>query len=142
MGALHIFAARRLHKQDPVKQKAGYDRGFELVKLAEKLGPRNGAVVSVASASYIALPDSFAMAPHVIEMLEGMRKGMGPAFKKFAHHGQQRLLLTLGQAYAKTGQSEKAKAAFDEALAVNGNSVEAGLIRAELEKLAAVPAKN
>jgi hypothetical protein len=36
LGALHIFAARRLHKQDPAKQKAGYDRGFELVKLAEK----------------------------------------------------------------------------------------------------------
>jgi uncharacterized protein HemY len=67
-------------------------------------------------------------------MLEGMRQGMGPAFKRFAHHGQQRLLLTLGQAYARTGQSEKAKAAFDEALAVNTNSVEAGLLRSEFRK--------
>jgi len=142
LGALHIFAARRLHKQDPAKQKAGYDRGFELVKLAEKLGPRDGAVISVASGSYIVLPDSYGMAPHVIEMLEGMRQGMGPAFKRFAHHGQQRLLLTLGQAYARTGQSEKAKAAFDEALAVNTNSVEAGLLRSELEKLTAGPAKK
>jgi tetratricopeptide (TPR) repeat protein len=141
LGALHIFTARRLHKQDPVKQKAGYDRGFELVKLAEKLDPRHGAVVSVAAASYIVLPDSYAMAPHVVEMLEGMRKAMGPVFKRFAHHGQQRLLLTLGQAYVKTGQPEKAKAAFDEALAVNGTSVEAGMLRSELAKLSAPPVK-
>jgi uncharacterized protein HemY len=67
---------------------------------------------------------------------------MGSHFKKFAHHGQQRLLLTLGQAYAKTGQNDKAKAALDEALAVNGNSVEAGLIRSELEKLPGQTAKN
>ncbi len=142
LGALHIFSARRLHKKDLAKQKAGYERGFELVKLAEKLAPRHGAVISVAAGSYIVLPESYGMAPHVIEMLEGMRMGMGPHFKKFAHHGQQRLLLTLGQAYAQTGQSEKAKAAFDEALAVNGNSVEAGLIRSELEKLTAGAAKK
>jgi uncharacterized protein HemY len=141
LGALHIFAARRLHKQDPAKQKAGYDRGFELVRQAEKLGPRNGAVIAVASASYIVLPDSYAMAPHVIEMLEGMRKGMGPVFKKYAHHGQQRLLLTLGQAYVKTGQADKARAAFDEALAVNADSVEAGMLRSELAKLSTPPVK-
>lgn len=141
LGALHVFAARRLHKQDAAKQKAGYDRGFELVKLAEELGPRDGAVLSIASGSYIVLPDSYGMAPHVVGMLEGMRKGMGPAFKRFAHHGQQRLLLTLGQAYVKTGQPDKARAAFDEALAVNADSVEAGLLRSELAKLTASPVK-
>lgn len=137
LGALHIFAADRLYKKDAAKQKTGYDRGFELVKQAEKLGPREGAVLSVAAGSYIVLPDSYGMAPHVAGMLEGMRKGMGPYFKKFAHHGQQRLLLTLGQAYAKTGRPEKAKVAFDEALAVNGSTVEAGLLRSELAKLGA-----
>lgn len=136
LGALQILRATHLEKKDPAKQKASFERGYELIKLAEKLDPRNGAVTSVVSASYLWLPDSYGMAPHVVEMLEGMIKGMGPYFKKFAHHGQQRILLTLGQAYAKTNQPEKAKAAFDEALAVNGTSYEAGLLRAELKKLA------
>jgi len=68
-------------------------------------------------------------------MLEGMRKGMGPYFQNFSHHGQQRILLTLGQAYAKTGAPEKARAAVGEALKVNETTREAGLIRAELAKL-------
>lgn len=135
LGALHILRAMHLEKNDAAKQKASFERGFELIKLAEKLAPQHGAVLSVASASYLWLPDSYGMAPHVVGMLEGMRKGMGPMFKKFAHHGQQRLLLTLGQAYVKTGQSDKAKAAFDEALAVNTTSYEAGLLRAELAKM-------
>ena len=135
LGALHILRAMHLEKNDAAKQKASFERGFELIKLAEKLAPQHGAVLSVASASYLWLPDSYGMAPHVVGMLEGMIKGMGPYFKKFAHHGQQRILLTLGQAYAKTGQPEKAKAAFDEALAVNGTSYEAGLLRAELAKM-------
>jgi len=81
------------------------------------------------------MPDSYGMAPHVVEMLEGMRKGMGPYFQNFSHHGQQRILLTLGQAYAKTGAPEKAKAAFGEALKVNESSHEADLVRTELAKL-------
>ena len=81
------------------------------------------------------MPDSYGMAPHVVEMLEGMRKGMGPYFQNFSHHGQQRILLTLGQAYAKTGAPEKARAAFGEALKVNESSHEADLVRTELAKL-------
>lgn len=135
LGALHIIRARRLEKNDAVKQKASYDRGFEVVKQAEKTDPRNGAVISIASASYLWLPDSYGMAPHVVGMIEGMRKGMGPMFTKFSHHGQQRLLLTLGQAYLRTGQNEKAKIAFNEALQVSDTSKEAGLIKAELAKL-------
>lgn len=137
LGSLHILRGLRVEKdkKDAVKQKASFDRGFELIKLAEKLDPRNGAVTSVVSASYLWLPDSYGMAPHVVEMLEGMRKGMGPMFKKFAHHGQQRLLLTLGQAYIKTGQKDKARTAFDEGLAVNSTSREAGMLRSELAKL-------
>ncbi len=135
LGALHILKGRRLEKNDPAKQKASYDRGFELVKLAEKAGPRHGAVLSIASASYLWLPDSYGMAPYVVGMLEGMRKGMGPMFQKFSHHGQQRLLLTLGQAYARTGQNEKARIVFDEGLKVSDRTLEAGLLRAELAKL-------
>ncbi|MGH9946395.1 MAG: tetratricopeptide repeat protein [Pyrinomonadaceae bacterium] len=135
LGALHVFAARRLHKENPEMQKTEFEKGFELLQLAEKVDPNHGAVVSIASASYIILPDSYAMAPHVVEMLEGMRKGMGPMFARFSHHGQQRLLLTLGQAFVKTGATEKARAAFDEALKINENSREAGLIKAEIARL-------
>ena len=60
---------------------------------------------------------------------------MGPAFKRFHAHGQQRLLLTLGQAYVRQGNRERAKTLFDEALAVNGTSREAGLIRREIDKI-------
>ena len=69
------------------------------------------------------------MVPHVIEIIEGTRKAMGPAISKFHPHGQQRLLMTLGQAYARQGNREKARSLFDEALAVNGTSREAGLIK-------------
>lgn len=135
LGSLHVLRALRIENKEAAKQKASFDKGFEILQLAEKLGPQHGAVVSIASASYLWLPDSYGMAPHVIEMIEGMRKAMGPYFKKFAHHGQQRLLLTLGQAYVRVGQSEKAVPLFEEALAVNTASREAGYLRAELKKL-------
>jgi tetratricopeptide (TPR) repeat protein len=135
LGSLHILSGSRLFKTEPVKQKAEFDLGLQLIKTAEKLAPRDGAVVSVASASYLWLPDSYGMVPHVIEILEGLMKGMGLYFKKFAHHGQQRILLTLGQAYARTGQPSKAQSLFEEGLRVNGESDEAGLLKAELAKL-------
>lgn len=135
LGALHILRGVRLEKDNAARQKASFDKGFELVKLAEKLDPRNGAVTSVASGSYLWLPDSYGMAPHVVEMLEGMIKGMGPYFKKFADHGQQRIMLTLGQAYLKTGALDKARVAFDEGLAVNTTSREAKLLRSEIDRM-------
>lgn len=135
LGSLHVLRAVRLEKKDPARQKASFEKGYELVKLAEKLDPRHGAVVSVASATYLWLPDRYGMAPHVIEMLEGMIKGMGPMFKKFHHHGQQRILLTLGEAYARVGNKEKAITLFNEALAINTTSREAGLLRGELKRL-------
>ena len=138
-GALYTNIGRRLDKADPAKQKADFDKGFELLQRAEKLAPRHGAVVSVTSASYLDLPESYGMAPHVVEQLEGMRKGMGPMFDKFSHHGRQRLLLTLGRAYAATGQPDKARANFDEALAINQESTEANLLKSELAKLAPKP---
>lgn len=135
LGSLQVLRAMRVEKGDAAKQKVSYDRGFSMLRLAEKIDPRHGAVVAIASASYLWLPDSYGMAPHVVEMLEGMRKAMGPYFQKFSHHGQQRLLLTLGQAYVRVGQSEKAVALFEEALAVNTTSHEADYLRAELKKL-------
>lgn len=135
LGSLHILRGVRLEKGDAKKQNTSFDKGFELIKLAEKLDPRNGAVTSVVSTSYLWLPDSYGMAQHVVDMLEGMRQGMGPMFKKFAHHGQQRILLTLGQAYIKIGKSDKAVLLFEEALDVNTTSREAALLRAELKKL-------
>ena len=135
LGSLQILRAMRVEKGNASKQKASNDRGFEMLKRAEKIDPRHGAVVAIASASYLWLPDSFGMAPHVVEMLEGMRKGMGPYFQKFSHHGQQRLLLTLGQAYVRVGQQAKAISLFEEALVVDGDSHEADLLRSELKKL-------
>lgn len=135
LGSLYTLRAQRLDPDDSASQKSNFERGFELLRRAEKLAPTHVAVLSVASASYLYLPDSYGMAPHVVEMLEGLRKAVGPMFSKFSHHGQQRLLLTLGQAYVRTGQSEKARVCFDEALVVNQQSREADLIKAELAKL-------
>lgn len=135
-GALWVFVAARLNANEPAKQKENFDRGFALLRKAEQLaGPRDGAVTSIAAGSYVELPASYGMAPHVIGMIEGMRRGMGPAFDQFSHHGRQRLLLTLGRAYAMTGETEKARANFDEALKVNQTSVEAELLRTQLAKL-------
>jgi tetratricopeptide (TPR) repeat protein len=142
LGAFYVIEGQRVYEKDAVKQKAAYDRGFELIKKAEAADPRNGAVVSIASATYIFLPDSYGMVPHVIEMLEGMIKGMGPYFQKFSHHGQQRILLILGQAYARTNQPEKARVRFDEALKVEAASDEAILIKKELRKLGPVAEKT
>lgn len=136
-GALWTLVGQRLDKKDPAKQKADYDKGFALLQKAEKLAPRHGAVISVTTASYLDLPESYGMAPHVVGTLEGMRKAMGPMFERFSHHGRQRLLLTLGRAYAQMGQADKARANFDEALKINQESVEAALLKAELGKLAA-----
>src|SRR5687768_5672125 len=142
LGALHIFAADRLEEKGSAKQKAGYDKGFEILRHAEKVDPRNGALQAIASGSYIILPDSYGMVPHVIEIIERMRKAMGVNFSKFHAHGQQRLLMTLGQAYARQGKREKARSLFDEALAVSGTSREAGLIKKELAKLERPEAKK
>lgn len=142
LGALHIFAADRLEEKGSAKQKAGYDKGFEILQHGEKVDPRNGALQAIASGSYIVLPDSYGMVPHVIEIIEGMRKAMGPAFSRFHPHGQQRLLMTLGQAYARQGNREKARSLFDEALAVSVTSREAGLIKKELAKLEGQEAKK
>lgn len=133
-GALWTFYAGRIEK-DAAKQKETYGKAFALLQRAQKADPRNGAVMSITAGSYVDLPKSYGMAPVVVGMIEGMRQGMGPAWEQFSHHGRQRLLLTLGRAYAQVGQNDKAKKNFDEALAINGESAEARLIRTEQAKL-------
>ena len=68
-----------------------------------------------------------------------MRAMMGPVFTRQSHHGQQRILLTQGQAYAKMGQVDKARACFEEGLRVGGESAEAALLKAEMNKLKVKP---
>jgi len=137
LGALQGLIGQRLEKNDADKQQASYQRSYDLLSKALKTDPRNGAVVSVVSAGYLYLPDSFGTAPIVAKMLEQMRQQIGPMFKHFSHHGQQRILLTQGQAYARMGQTEKARACFEEGWKVNQESVEAALIKAEIDKLKA-----
>jgi tetratricopeptide (TPR) repeat protein len=134
-GALWVFLGGRRDAGDPAKQKEDFDKGFELLQRAERIAPRNGAVGAITAGSYVELPKSYGMAQHVVDMLEGMRRGMGPAWDQFSHHGRQRLLLTMGRAYAQVGKPAEARARFDEALKINEQSAEAGLLRTELSKL-------
>jgi len=132
-GALLTQQSQR--SKDPAERKAKGQQGLDLLKKALQLAPRNGAVLAITAGSFIALADDFGTAPLAAEIMEKIRAGMGPMFSKFSHHGQQRLLLTQGQAYAKMGQTDKARACFDEALKVDQDSVEARLVRDEIGKL-------
>jgi len=135
LGSMIVFNAVRNEANDATAQQASFDRGIALVQQAQQRAPRHGAVISIATATYVELPASYGMAPQVIGMLEGMRQGMGPTWEQFSHHGRQRLLLTLGRAYAQIGDVTKARRSFSDALAINGTSTEAGLIKTALGKL-------
>jgi tetratricopeptide (TPR) repeat protein len=102
---------------------------------AQKVGPRDGAVLSVSCATYLFFPDSYNTAPRSAAIAESIRKEMGPYFSRFAPHGQQRILLTQGQAYVRMGRVEDARACFEEGLKVSTETVEHGLLEVELEKL-------
>ncbi|HKG23241.1 MAG TPA: tetratricopeptide repeat protein [Blastocatellia bacterium] len=121
-------------KDEGERQAAG-KLAVERLKRAQQLAPANGAVLSVAAASYITLHDSFKTAPLAAEAMEKLRAGMGPRFSSFSHHGQQRILLTQGQAYIKMGEAEKARACLEEGLKVDPESTEAMMIKAALGKL-------
>lgn len=135
LGSMIVFNAVRNEAHDATAQQASFDKGVALVQKAQQRAPRHGAVISIATATYVELPARYGMAPHVIGMLEGMRQGMGPTWERFSHHGRQRLLLTLGRAYAQTGDVAKARSSFSDALVINGTSTEARLIKTELGKL-------
>lgn len=133
VGALAALQSQR--SKDPAIRKAKGEQGLELLKKAQQLGPGNGAVLAVTGASFMFLADDFGTAPLAAETMEKIRAMMGPMFSKFSHHGQQRILLTQGQAYAKMGQSDKARVCFEDGLKVDQDSTEAVMLKAELNKL-------
>jgi Flp pilus assembly protein TadD len=133
LGALAGLKAQK--SKDAAERDALFRQSFEMLKRAQQLSPNHGAVLSVTGASYLFLPDSFNAAPLAAEAMERIRQLMGPMFDKFSHHGRQRILLTQGQAYARLGQMEKARACFDQALKIDQESVEASLIKTEIAKL-------
>jgi len=133
LGALS--ALESLRSKDPAVRKAKGEQGLELLKRAQQLGPGNGAVLAVTGGSFMFLADDFGTAPLAAQTMEKIRAMMGPMFPKFSHHGQQRILLTQGQAYAKMGQGDKARACFEEGLKVDQESPEASLLKDELARL-------
>jgi tetratricopeptide (TPR) repeat protein len=130
-----LAALESLRSKDPSVRKARGERGLELLKKAQQLGPGNGAVLAVTGGSFMFLADDFGTAPLAAQTMEKIRAMMGPMFNKFSHHGQQRILLTQGQAYAKMGQGDKARACFEEGLQADPASTEAIMLKAELDKL-------
>lgn len=132
-GAIAGLKAQRT--KDTAERDTEFAKSFELLKKAQQLEPRNGAVLAVTGVGFLNLPDSFNAAPIAAQTMENIRRGMGPMFKQFSHHGQQRILLTQGQAYVKMGRKDDARKCFEEALAVDQESVESHLIKAELAKL-------
>jgi len=137
LGALAALVAQR--SKDATQRDSEFKRSFELLKKAQALAPGHPAVLAVTGASYLFLPDSFGAAPLAAANMEKMRAMMGPMFTRQSHHGQQRILLTQGQAYAKMGQVDKARACFEEGLRVDGESAEAALLKAEMNKLKVKP---
>jgi hypothetical protein len=133
LGALAALQSQR--SKDPAARKAKGEQGLELLKKAQQLGSGNGAVLAVTGGSFMFLADDFGTAPLAAQTMEKIRSMMGPMFSKFSHHGQQRILLTQGQAYAKMGLSDKARACFEEGLQVDQSSTEAAMLKAELDKL-------
>ncbi len=108
-------------------------RADELVKKALELEPNNVGVLSVVAGVYnVGNPDP----EKAIEITERIRKLLGAEFKNWSSHGQERILLTQGRAYASAGRLKEAQACFEDGLAVNR-----ALFQAELDKLATkVPA--
>jgi tetratricopeptide (TPR) repeat protein len=139
LGSLEALVARRT--KDPAARKAAFDRALALLDRAQSLAPDHLAVLAIAGASFLWFPESYDLTPRAAAAMERIRAAMGPMFSRMAHHGQQRVLLTQGQAYARMGRSEEARACFDQGLAVNPTSVEGELIRAELGTLAAGSAR-
>jgi len=137
LGALAALESQR--SKDPAIRKTKGEQGLDLLKKAQQLGPGNGAVLAVTGASFLTLADDFGTAQLAAQAMEKIRDAMGPIFSKFSHHGQQRILLTQGQAYAKMGQADKARQCFDDGLKVDQDTPEAAMLKAALEKLEMKP---
>jgi tetratricopeptide (TPR) repeat protein len=111
-------------------------RAFELLAQAERMSPEEPAVLSTAGAFFILLHDPFQTAPHAARVMERMLALMRPRWSEMSAHGQQRILLTLGQAYSRMGRPADARPLLEEALRVDQTSVEASIIRRELKEQA------
>ena len=99
-------------------------RHDELFKKARELEPDNVGVLSLAAAVYSGNTEK------AIEITERIRKLLGPEFKNWSRHGQERVLFTQGRAYARVGRVEEARTCFEEGLRVNPTA-----FQAELDKL-------
>jgi tetratricopeptide (TPR) repeat protein len=99
-------------------------RHDELFKKARELEPDNVGVLSLAAAVYSGNTEK------AIEITERIRKLLGPEFKNWSRHGQERILFTQGRAYARAGRVEEARACFEDGLRVNPTA-----FQAELDKL-------
>ena len=115
-GALATVAGERLPELK--------GRNHQLFKRARELEPDNVGVLSLAAAVYAGNPEQ------AIEITERIRTLLGPEFQHWSRHGQEKVLLTQGRAYARVGRVEAARACFETGLRVN-----AATFQAELDKL-------
>jgi len=115
-GALSVVAGDRLPELR--------GRHDELFKKARELEPNNVGILSLAAAVYAE------NAGKAIEITERIRKLLGPEFKNWSRHGQEKVLLTQGRAYARVGRPQEARTCFEDGLVVNR-----ALFQAELDKL-------
>jgi cytochrome c-type biogenesis protein CcmH/NrfG len=95
--------------------------GIDLFKQARDIDPENIAVLGLLSG----FGDVTAM-----ERLRAL-----PAFSQMSHHGQQRVLLGLGKDQARKGETEKARALFEEGLKLDQQNPEAKMLRTALGRL-------
>ncbi len=96
----------------------------ELFKKARELEPDNVGTLSLFIAVYSGDTEK------AIEGTERIHKLLGSEFKNWSRHGQERVLLTQGRAYARVGRLEEARACFEDGLRVNPAA-----FQAELDKL-------
>jgi len=115
-GALAVVAGDRLPDLK--------GRTDELFQKARELEPDNVGILSLAAAVYAGNPEK------AIEITERIRKLLGPEFKNWSRHGQEKILLTQGRAYARVGRLKDARTCFEDGLVVNRT-----LFQAELDKL-------
>lgn len=133
LGALaSVQGARAKNAEDRgVEQR----RSFELYQKARLLEPDNIGVLSLAGPAYLALPKPYEGPKLALEVSQRIRTLLGPDFKSWSEHGQQRVLHTQGLALVRLGRRAEARLCFEEGLQVNNASVEGRMIQKELDKL-------
>ena len=133
LGAL--ASVRGARAKDPDERTAQQRHSFELYQKARELEPDNLGVLSLAGPAYLALPESYDGPKRALEVSQRIRRLLGPEFKTWSEHGQQRVLFTQGVALVRLGRPAEARVCFEDGLKVNEKSVEARMLKAELDKL-------